>query len=230
MTGEDHALIGYGQGTVDFKADQVATVDHYLISGERTPGDEAHSSEPRPVRTITTPEAVHILAPVGDQDDEWLAIEAGRGGLTASVLAPLLWLRGSTINQNDHHHWAGQQSTTLDLAAYLEQLELAERAGTKETLEFGRIGLSGQQISAIVSFTAGGLIERMTTFIPPGVSTIVPVGHEAIEHHIALEWLRERPTIPTPDSHLRVSASEFVQATLVESGVAGWHEDSEEPA
>ncbi len=61
-------------------------------------------------------------------------------------------------------------------------------------------------------------------FIPPGDSTIVPVGHEAIEHHIALEWLRERPTIPTPDSHFRVSASEFVHPNRGNGPIhCGWN-------
>lgn len=227
MTSQDHGLIAYGQGTVDFPAEKVATLDHYVVADESAPGGSVQETEPPAARTITTKDAVFVLAPTEDADQQWLAIETGGGGLSTSVLAPILWLRGSAIDHDDDRLPAGEHSITINLRDYLNQLGSTERASERDTLEFGRVGLSQEQILAAIHVTESGLVGRMTASIPSGVSPLVPVGHEQVEQEITLEWLPGKPVIPTPDAQMKVAADEFIHATLIESGVPGWNVESE---
>lgn len=227
MTSQDRGLIAYGRGVVDFQAEKIATVDYYLVADEPSPNHVTSKAKPPATRTITNRDAIFVLAPTEDADEEWLAFETGAGGLSASVLAPLLWLRGSVVKVQDDLIQAGEHALTIDFQEYLDQLDSTERVTERSMLEFGRVGLSGQQINATIRVNERGLVERMTTSFPPGVSPLIPVGHEQVEQEIVLEWLPVRPAIPTPDAHMRVSAGNFIRATLIESGVPGWGDETE---
>jgi hypothetical protein len=159
---------------------------------------------------------LHTMQPMADPEpDRWIAVEMGFGGLAATPVGFLLWLRGATspveVGCSAPPPAVRQFRAELDLDLAVRRTPEPEREEVRTSLESGRVGLSHATVPAELAVDGAGRVCWLRCTVPPGASPLFPVafgGDDRVE--LALSGFGSSAVVPVPGSGYRLTVAEFL--------------------
>jgi hypothetical protein len=159
---------------------------------------------------------LHAMQPMADPEpDQWIAVEMGFGGLAATPVGLLLWLRGVTssveIDCSAPPPAVRQFRAELDLDLAVRRTPESEREEVRTCMESGRVGLSHATVPAELAVDGAGRVCWLRCAVPPGASPFFSVafgGDDQVE--LVLSGFGSPAVVPVPGSGYRLSVAEFL--------------------